>query len=135
MVMPYKFDAKLVERGQEVDVEVGDPIFDEKVLVEAAPAEVARAARDAPTRATRRTAAPPRVLPAGAPAPATRRSSSTSAPRATTNLPTKILLLVIAAIVVWIRLDSCHGAPASSAVSPAPWPRGWAENTERREFA
>lgn len=44
-------DVELVAKGQQVDVEIGDSSFDALVVVEAAPADVARAFLDEATRA------------------------------------------------------------------------------------
>jgi len=44
-------DARLVERGLEIDIRVGDPVFDAAVVIEAAPADLACAALDPQTRA------------------------------------------------------------------------------------
>ncbi len=58
-------DTQLVQRGLEIDVSVGDPDFDDTVVVEAAPAEVARAVLDAPTRASVRAYMPCQLSAAG----------------------------------------------------------------------
>jgi hypothetical protein len=51
-------DKELVRRGEEVDVIVGEPVFDGAFVVEAAPAHTARALLDAPTRSTLRALLP-----------------------------------------------------------------------------
>ena len=51
-------DKELVERGEEVDVVVGEPVFDGAFVVEAAPADTARALLDAPTRSMLRALSP-----------------------------------------------------------------------------
>lgn len=45
------FDRAQIERGALLDLSLGDPLFDEAFLVEAAPAEVVRELLDGPTRA------------------------------------------------------------------------------------
>lgn len=51
-------DPDLVARGLEIDVTVGEPLFDAAFVVEAAPAETARAVLDAKTRSTLRALLP-----------------------------------------------------------------------------
>jgi hypothetical protein len=51
-------DKERVQRGEEVDVVVGEPLFDQAFVVEAAPAETVRALLDARTRSTLRALLP-----------------------------------------------------------------------------
>jgi hypothetical protein len=51
-------DKLLVQRGEEIDVVVGEPLFDAAFVVEAAPEETVRALLDAPTRSMLRALLP-----------------------------------------------------------------------------